>query len=118
MSLTYFNTDRKEYEVMLPKNGSLNIRSEGAKRLSNGLVVTSERHYVSGFIVDALAKYENTGLAPHEIAELEMVTLKNLKSANEMLCKERDKYYKANQNLLDENRKLRSLLRGYLNSEV
>lgn len=116
MRLTYFNTDQETYEIPIYEGVHLNLRTEGEERLDNGIIVSSARHFVSGFIADALAEYENTGLTPSEIKELQGDTLKRLKESNKILRKNNDEYYVAYQKLLDENRKLKSLLKDWLDS--
>ena len=116
MRLTYFNTDQETYEVPIYEGSHLNLRTEGEEKLNNGIIVSSARHFVSGFVVDKLAEYENTGLTPNEIKELQGDTLKKLKESNKILRKNNDEYYVAYQKLLDENHKLKSLLKNWLES--
>ena len=117
MRLTYWNADQKAYEVRIYENDGLIVRTDGEERLSNGLIVSPARHFISGFMVDVLAEYEDTGLTPKEIKELQGDTLKKLKESNEILRKNNDEYYKSYQKLLDENRKLKSLLKCWLEDE-
>lgn len=116
MRLTCWNPDQETYEVRIYEDSGLILRTDGEERLNNGVIVSSARHFVSGFMVDALAKYENTGLTPNEIKELQGDTLKKLKESNKILRKNNDEYYVAYQKLLDENRKLKSLLKNWLES--
>lgn len=117
MRLTYWNADQKAYEVRIYENDGLIVRTDGEGRLSNGLIVSPARHFISGFMVDVLAEYEDTGLTPKEIKELQGDTLKKLKESNEILRKNNDEYYKSYQKWLDENRKLKSLLKCWLEDE-
>lgn len=116
MRLTYWNPDQETYEVRVYENDGLIVRTDGEERLNNGVIVSSAKHFVSGFMVDALAEYENTGLTPNEIKELQGDTLKKLKESNKILRKNNDEYYIAYQKLLDENHKLKSLLKNWLES--
>lgn len=116
MKLTYFNTDQNAYEVQIYENTPFIYREEGERYLNNGVIISPKRHFVSGFIVDRLAEYENTGLTPYEIRELKYVELKNLKESNRLLRQSNDEYYVAYQKLLDENYKLKSLLKDLLES--
>ena len=118
MRLTCWNPDQKNYEVRIYENDGLILRTDGEERLNNGVIVSTAKHFVSGFMVDRLAEYENTGLTPDEIEELEGSTLKNLKESNRILRKNNDEYYVAYQKLLDENHKLKSLLRSWLDSDA
>ena len=111
MRLTYWNEDQKIYEVRIYENNGLVLRTDGEERLNNGVIVPSAKHFVSGFMVDALAEYENTGLAPMEIKELQGDTLKKLKESNKILRQNNNEYYRKYQKLLDENKKLKSLLK-------
>ena len=103
MRLTYWNPDEKNYEVRIYENDGLILRTDGE---------------VSGLMVDRLAEYENIGLTPDEIKELGSSTLKNLKESNRILRKNNDEYYVACQKLLDENHKLKSLLKSWLDSDT
>lgn len=116
MRLTYLNIDQEAYEIPIYEGTHLNFRTEGEERLNNGIIVSSARHFVSGFMVDKLAEYENTGLTPDEIKELQGDILKKLKESNKILRKNNDEYYVAYQKLLDENKKLKSLLKTWLDS--
>lgn len=118
MRLTYFNTDQAVYEVPIYNDTYVNLRTEAEERLDNGLLVSSARYFTSGFVVDKLAEYENTGLTPSEIKELQGDTLRKLKESNKILRKNNDEYYVAYQKLLDENRKLKSLLKDWLESDL
>ena len=118
MRLTCWNPDQKNYEVRIYENDGLILRTDCEERLNDGIIVSSAKHFVSGFMVDRLAEYENTGLTPDEIKELECSTLKNLKESNRILRKNNDEYYVAYQKLLDENHKLKSLLRSWLDSDA
>lgn len=117
MSLTYFNRDENTYEVEITNNYMLYIRTDSEVRMDYNHPVTFDRHFVSGFVIDALAEYENTGLTPDEIKELQGDTLKKLKESNEILRKNNDEYFKAYKKLLNENRKLKYILRDWLNQE-
>lgn len=116
MRRTFFNTDEKAYEVKLYENECLNFRTEGEDRLDNGIIISPMKRFISGYIIDVLAEYENTGLTPSEIKELQGDTLKKLKESNKILRKNNDEYYIAYQKLLDENHKLKSLLKTWLDS--
>ena len=116
MRLTYWNVDQKAYETRIYENDGLILRTDGEERLNNGVIVSSAKHFISGFMIDRLAEYENTGLTPDEIKELKGDTLKKLKESNEILRRNNDEYYIAYQKLLDENRKLKSLLKNWLES--
>ena len=114
MRLTYWNTDKKNYEVRIYENDEIILRTDGEERLNNGVIVSPAKHFISGFMIDKLAEYENTGLTPDEIEELKGDALKNLKESNRILRKNNDEYYLAYQKLLDENRKLKFLLKDWL----
>lgn len=116
MRLTYWNPDQEAFEVRIYENSELILRTDDEERLNNGLIVSPTKHFVSGFMVDALAEYENTGLTSNEIKELQGDTLKKLKESNKILRKNNDEYYVAYQKLLDENHKLKSLLKNWLES--
>lgn len=118
MRLTYWNADQKTYETRIYENDGLITRTDGEERLNNGVIVSSAKHFISGFMVDRLAEYENTGLTPDEITELQGDTLKKLKESNKILRKNNDEYYVAYQKLLDENSKLKSLLKSWLDSNT
>lgn len=118
MRLTYFNADQEVYEAPIYEDTHLNLRTDGEEKLDNGIIVSSARHFISGFIIDKLAEYENTGLTPNEIKELQGDTIKRLKESNEILRKNNDEYYTAYQKLLDENYKLKSLLKVWLDSDI
>ena len=118
MRLTYWNADQEAYEVRLYVNDGLILRTDGEERLNNGAIVSSAKHFISGFMVDALAEYENTGLTPKEIKELQGDTLKKLKESNKILRQNNDEYYREHQKLLDENNKLKSLLKTWLDSNT
>ena len=74
-------------------------------------------NFVSGFMINKLAAYENTGLNPDEIKELQGDVLRRLKESNKILRQNNDEYYVECQKLLDENHKLKSLLKVYLDAE-
>lgn len=114
MRLTYWNADEKNYEARIYESNGIILRTDGEERLNNGVIVKTAKHFISGFMIDRLAEYENTGLTPDEVEELKGDTLKNLKKSNEILRKNNDEYYTAYQKLLDENRKLKSLLKDWL----
>lgn len=118
MRLTCWNADQETYEVRIYENDGLILRTDGEERFSNGLAVSSAKHFVSGFMVDALAEYENTGLTPMEIKELQGNTLKKLKESNKILRQNNDEYYRKYQKLLDENKELKSLLKTWLESDT
>lgn len=117
MFLTHFNEDENVYEVEIPNNCMLHLRTDSEVYMDYNHTITSDRRFVSGFVIDALAAYENTGLTPDEIKELQGDTLKKLKESNEILRKNNDEYFVAHNNLLKENRKLKSILRDWLNQE-
>lgn len=117
MFLTHFNEDENKYEVEITNNDMLYIRTDSEVRMDYNHPITFDRHFVSGFVIDALAEYENTGLTPDEIKELQGDTLKKLKESNEILRKNNDEYFKAYKKLLNENRKLKCILRDWLNQE-
>lgn len=117
MFLTHFNEDENAYEVEIPNNCMLHLRTDSEVHMDYNHTITSDRRFVSGFVIDALAAYENTGLTPDEIKELQGDTLKKLKESNEILRKNNDEYFAAHNNLLKENRKLKSILRDWLNQE-
>lgn len=117
MFLTHFNKDKNTYEVEIPNNCMLYVWTDSEVRMDCNHTTTYDRHFISGFVVDALAEYENTGLTPDEIKELQGDTLKKLKESNEILRKNNDEYFVAHNNLLKENRKLKSMLRDWLNQE-
>lgn len=117
MFLTHFNKNKNTYEVEIPNNCMLYLRTDSEVRMDYNHPITFDRHFVSGFVIDALAEYENTGLTPDEIKELQGDTLKKLKESNEILRKNNDEYFKAYKKLLNENRKLKCILRDWLNQE-
>lgn len=114
--LTYFNQDKNAYEVRIPFDKGIYYRTESEERINNGVVLSEAQHFISGFVVDALAEYENTGLTPYEIKEMKLTTLKNLQSSNKMLQKMNDELSDSYGRLLNENHKLKCLLKDYLNS--
>lgn len=118
MRLTYWNADNEVYEVRIYENDGIILRTDGEERLNNGLIVSSSRHFISGFMIDKLAEYENTGLTPSEVRELQGDTLKRLKESNKILRQNNDEYYREYQKLLDENKKLKSLLKTWLESNA
>lgn len=117
MFLTHFNKDKKTYEVEISNNCMLYVWTDSEVRMDDNRTITSDRHFISGFVVDALAEYENTGLTPDEIKELQGDTLKKLKESNEILRKNNDEYFREYKKLLNENRKLKCILRDWLNQE-
>lgn len=117
MFLTHFNKDKNTYEVEIPNDCMLYVWTDSEVRMDYNHPITFDRHFVSGFVIDALAEYENTGLTPNEIKELQGDTLKKLKESNEILRKNNDEYLKAYKKLLNENRKLKCILRDWLNQE-
>lgn len=116
--LTYWNKDYGIFEARIPYGMGLDIREEVGERVNGGVFINPPKHYVSGFLVDALAKYEETGLSPYEINELKLKTLHNLKLSNERLQKSNDELADSYNRLLQENHKLKCLLRDYLNSVI
>ena len=78
MFLTHFNKDKNTYEVEIPNNCMLYVWTDSEGRMDCNHTTTYDRHFISGFVVDALAEYENTGLTPDEIKELQGDTLKKL----------------------------------------
>ena len=70
MFLTHFNEDKKTYEVEISNNCMLYVWTDSEVRMDYNRTITSDRHFISGFVVDALAEYENTGLTPDEIKNL------------------------------------------------
>ena len=92
MFLTHFNKDKNTYEVEIPNNCMLYVWTDSEVRMDYNHPVTFDRHFVSGFVIDALAEYENTGLTPDAIKELQGDTLKKLKESNEILRKNNDEY--------------------------
>lgn len=117
MFLTHFNKNKNTYEVEIPNNCMLYVWTDSEVRMDYNHTITSDRHFISGFVVDALAEYENTGLTPDEIKELQGDTLKKLKESNEILRKNNDEYFRKYNKLLNENRKLKCILRDWLNQE-
>ena len=117
MFLTHFNKDKNTYEVEIPNNCMLYLWTDSEVRMDYDHTITSDRRFISGFVVDALAEYENTGLTPDEIKELQGDTLKKLKESNEILRKNNDEYFREYNKLLNENRKLKCILRDWLNQE-
>ena len=117
MFLTHFNKDKNTYEVEIPNNCMLYVWTDSEVRMDYNYTITSDRRFISGFVVDALAEYENTGLTPDEIKELQGDTLKKLKESNEILRKNNDEYFRKYNKLLNENRKLKCILRDWLNQE-
>lgn len=117
MFLTHFNKDKNTYEVEIYNNCMLYVWTDSEVRMDDNRTITSDRHFISGFVVDALAEYENTGLTPDEIKELQGDTLKKLKESNEILRKNNDEYFREYNKLLNENRKLKCILRDWLNQE-
>lgn len=117
MFLTHFNKDKNTYEVEIPNNCMLYLWTDSEVRMDYNHTITSDRRFISGFVVDALAEYENTGLTPDEIKELQGDTLKKLKESNEILRKNNDEYFREYNKLLNENRKLKCILRDWLNQE-
>ena len=117
MFLTHFNKDKNTYEVEIPNNCMLYVWTDSEVRMDYNHTITSDRRFISGFVVDALAEYENTGLTPDEIKELQGDTLKKLKESNEILRKNNDEYFRKYNKLLNENRKLKCILRDWLNQE-
>ena len=115
MFLTHFNIDKNTYEVEIPNNCMLYVWTDSEVRMDYNHTITSDRRFISGFVVDALAEYENTGLTPDEIKELQGDTLKKLKESNEILRKNNDEYFREYNKLLNENRKLKCILRDWLN---
>ena len=117
MFLTHFNIDKNTYEVEIPNNCMLYVWTDSEVRMDYNHTITSDRRFISGFVVDALAEYENTGLTPDEIKELQGDILKKLKESNEILRKNNDEYCRKYNKLLNENRKLKCILRDWLNQE-
>lgn len=117
MFLTHFNKDKNTYEVEISNNCMLYVWTDSEVRMDCNRTITYDRHFISGFVVDALAEYENTGLTPDEIKELQGDTLKKLKESNEILRKNNDEYFREYNKLLNENRKLKCILRDWLNQE-
>lgn len=116
--ITFFNIDENKYEVAIPYNSNIYLRTESEeKHISPGIATSYAKHFISGFMIDKLALYENSGLTPDEVEELQGDILHNLKQSNETLRQNNDKYYVEYQKLLDENRKLKSLLKIYLDEE-
>ena len=109
MFLTHFNEDKKTYEVEISNNCMLYVWTDSEVRMDYNRTITSDRHFISGFVVDALAEYENTGLTPDEIKELQ--------ESNEILQKNNNEYFREYNKLLNENRKLKCMLRDWLNQE-
>lgn len=118
MFLTRFNRDNGVYEVEISDDRNICIRTEPEELINNSVIMQQTRHFLSGFVVDALARYENTGLTPEEIHELQGGTLKKLKESNKILRKNNDEYYSAYQKLLEENNSLKSLLKYYLDKDA
>lgn len=116
MRLTYWNANTQQYESSVYENHDLRIREEEVYH-NNGLLISPMKYFVSGFAIDALAAYENTGLTPNEIEELQGDTLKKLKEANNILKRKNTEYFIEYEKLLSENRKLKSLLKDLLNKE-
>jgi FtsZ-binding cell division protein ZapB len=116
MFLTYFNQDTNVYEVKIPCDKLLCMRTECEELINDKIIMLPKKYFVSGFIVDALAEYESTGLTPDEIKILHG-TLEKLRESNKILRKNNDDYYVAYQKLLDENYKLKSLLKNWLDNE-
>ena len=114
MGLTHFNRDTNQYEIEVRLEDPFYLRTVGEERLNNGVIVCQARNFVSGFFIDALAEYENTGLTPSEIKNLQGVTVSNLLSSIKMLEKSNDELSISYNKLLQENHKLKCLLRDYL----
>ena len=117
MFLTHFNKDKNTYEVEISNNCMLYVWTDSEVRMDCNCNITYDRYFISGFVVDALAEYENTGLTPDEIKELQGDTLKKLKESNEILRKNNDEYFREYNKLLNENRKLKCILMDWLNQE-
>lgn len=121
MPITYYNANRGVYEVELESGCRevciLNYDEfyEKDNFCSEKIKFRKPKTVLSGFVVDALAKYENTGLTPEEIRELQ-ISEKNVGLYNKMLRKDNDDCRAKYQKLLDENNNLKALLRNYLNS--
>lgn len=118
MRLTHWNSDQEQYEARIYENDGLILRTDSEERINNDIILSSAKHYIFGFIVDALAEYENTGLTPAEINELQGDALKVLRESNKILRQNNDEYYRECQKLLDENKKLKSLLKVWLESDI
>ena len=103
MRLTYWYPDQETYEVRIYDGDGIILRKDGEECLNNGVIVSSAKYFISGPMVDALAEYENTGLTPNEIKELQGDTFKKLKESNKILRKNNDEYYIAYLDYLDFN---------------
>lgn len=114
MGLTHFNRDTNQYEIEVRLEDPFYLRTVGEECLNNGVITCQARNFVSGFFVDALAEYEKTGLTPSEIKNLQGVTVSNLLSSIKMLEKSNDELSISYNRLLQENHKLKCLLRDYL----
>ena len=57
MRLTHWNSDQKQYEARIYENDGLILRTDSEERINNDIILSSAKHYISGFIVDALRAY-------------------------------------------------------------
>lgn len=115
--ITFLNTDTHTYEVEIPYSDNFILRVDAHEDHIGNVVTQHTRNFVSGFMINRLAAYENTGLEPDEIKELQGDILHKLKESNKILRQNNDEYCIAYQKLLDENQKLKSLLRDWLDKE-
>ena len=115
--LTSFNEETHTYEVEIPYSDNFILRVDAHEDIVGNIITQHTRNFISGFMIDRLAEYENTGLEPNEINELQGDVLRKLKESNKILRKNNDEYCIAYQKLLDENRKIKSLLKDWLDKE-
>ena len=115
--ITSFNADTHTYEVEIPHGDNFILRVDAHEDRIGNVITRHTRNFVSGFMIDRLAEYENTGLEPDEIKELQGDILHKLKESNKILRQNNDEYCTTYQKLLYENRKLKSLLKDWLDKE-
>ena len=121
MRRTMWNDKLNGHAVMLCENETLNFYVEPEDErfgCVGPLVTTRVNKYVGGSIIELLAKYEDTGLSPEEINELQYRDIKKLQEQNKTLSKMHDKYFTKCQKLRDENMLLKQLLKNALEEEI
>lgn len=115
--ITSFHADTQTYEVEIPYSDNFILRVDAHEDRIGNIITHHTRNFISGFMINRLAAYENTGLEPCEIKELQGDVLHKLKESNKILRQNNDEYCIAYQKLLDENRKLKSLMKDWLDKE-